>query len=60
MKRRVEKIEMDCPECGGRGWKPAEDCEVSPLQVDDCSECLGSGRVLDFPPEPEFDKYEKD
>jgi DnaJ-class molecular chaperone len=64
MKRRVEKIEMECPECEGVGHKP---CELGTPGAwfsweagewfRHCEKCQGSGKVLDFPPE---DEYERD
>jgi hypothetical protein len=53
MKRRVEKIEMDCPGCWGMGTVGDYGDEIgSPI---DCPTCLGSGKVIDLPPEPEFE-----
>jgi hypothetical protein len=57
MKRRVEKIEMECPGCWGIGTVGDYGDEIgAPI---DCPTCLGSGKVLDFPPEPEFEIEER-
>jgi hypothetical protein len=69
MKRRVEKIEMDCQECDGLGLlagsyghdgEPEKGCwHITGQVVRDCPVCQGSGKVLDFPPEPEFEIEER-
>lgn len=44
--RNMEKVQVDCPECSGKGYKTQFNDKGQPDGKEDCSKCNGSGKVF--------------
>jgi DnaJ-class molecular chaperone len=59
MRKRTDKIRVDCPECRGTGYEPClpEESFISlnGQPVKECKKCQNSGQIEEMPEEREFE-----
>jgi DnaJ-class molecular chaperone len=53
MRKRAEKIRVDCPECEGDGTVGSYGDEIG--ESIDCPACQGSGKAWDYPADEEYE-----